>query len=162
MISVLFPASDSIDEFSNFTSSVWSDQVRDAFQTLSCAQDSLQYFQRWAAPRGGSLRLQCTIPTWCHSPIHCHDLHDLHDLRERSLMFLHELTRTLRSNGIFVTYRLTPSDSDVVVIQTIPSDGTTYPSTTCIDREIIHEIGLKRRGETLISETNEGPVLLMT
>lgn len=76
-------------------------------------------------------------------------------------MFLHELTRILRSNGvrvsrsfccvpgadvshkIFVTYQLTPSDSDVVVIQSIPLDGTSFPAT--IDREIVHEVGLKRR-----------------
>jgi len=59
-----------------------------------------------------------------------------------------------------VTYQLTPSDSDVVVIQSIPLEGTSLPAT--IDREIVHEVGLKRRGETLMSETDGGAFILMS
>lgn len=74
-------------------------------------------YSRMISRSGHSVRLHCTIPTWCPASDTCKfrfqpvyqtphhnlldgDLHDLHDLRTRFLLFIHNLLESLRSSGV--------------------------------------------------------------
>ncbi|KAI5124696.1 hypothetical protein M0805_004303 [Coniferiporia weirii] len=105
------------------------------------------------------LRLHCTVPTWSSSPMHCLDLHDLQDLRSRSTVFLHDLLKLLRSIGVQVTYRLTPSNLDLATIS-ISAEG--YKRRAQIQHDLLETAQLSEKGKTLLAMTEDGPVIVMT
>ncbi|THH11103.1 hypothetical protein EW145_g871 [Phellinidium pouzarii] len=87
------------------------------------------------------------------------DLHDLNSLRGRSTEFLHELLRLLRSIGVQVTYRLTPSNLDLATIS-ISSEG--YTQHAHIYRDLLQAAQSSEKGKTLLAMTDDGPVIVMT
>lgn len=75
----------------------------------------LPHRRRMISRNGDSVRLHCTIPTWCPASDICKtfwpkidillshiddDLHDLHDFRTRFLVFIHSLLESLRASGV--------------------------------------------------------------
>lgn len=122
-------------------------------------EDSVESFKRLLGNKERpSLRLSCTIPSWSSSPTHCLDLYDLQDLRNRSIIFLHELLRSLRASGVQATYRLIPSNMDLVTISTSLSDN--YRPN--VDDDLIATVQMSDVGKTFLAETKNGPVIVIT
>ncbi|KAH8120323.1 hypothetical protein DFH11DRAFT_1539486 [Phellopilus nigrolimitatus] len=129
-------------------------------EEVTSVDDSLQQFkQMMSSTDRPYLSLHCTVPTWSTSPMHCVDLHELYDLRNRSILFLHELLRSLRSIGVQATYRLIPSNLDLATIS-ISADG--YVPRTLAEHNLLETAHLSAKGKTLLAVTENGPVIVMT
>ncbi|TFK57083.1 hypothetical protein OE88DRAFT_91830 [Heliocybe sulcata] len=129
---------------------------------LGTVEDALEYLSKMVSSSGGeSVRLHCTVPTWCPSSDTCLDLHDLHDLRSRALMFIHNLTESLRSSGISASYRLAPCNSSLCVVCPISSKHDVNKVKVAAFRAVEHTKHLERE-KVLLADLEYGPALIIT
>ncbi|KZT30579.1 hypothetical protein NEOLEDRAFT_1126169 [Neolentinus lepideus HHB14362 ss-1] len=108
-----------------------------------------------------SVKLHCTVPTWCSSSDTCLDLHDLHDLRSRALIFIHDLTASLRTSGISASYRLAPCNSSLCVVCPLSSKRDVNKVKMAAFRAVQHAKHLERE-KVLLVDLEDGPALIIT
>ncbi|KAI0033183.1 hypothetical protein K488DRAFT_48261, partial [Vararia minispora EC-137] len=107
------------------------------------------------------VQLYCTVPTWTPSSDICIDLHDLHDLRSRSLVFIHDLVKSLRASGVPASYTLSPSDSPLCLV---------CASHASLDKrkvqmsayEAYEKVKPSAREKVLLVDLQDGPALVIT
>ncbi|KAJ7357366.1 hypothetical protein DFH08DRAFT_851763 [Mycena albidolilacea] len=88
-----------------------------SFVELGPPRDAVELFKQLILQsHTPSLRLYCTVPTWCPTSENCLDLHDLHEMRTKFLVFIHDLVQALRSSGIATSYVLVPSSSSRCIL----------------------------------------------
>jgi len=134
-------------------------QLQLQFNELHTLQDAVEPFtQRIIRTGNASVRLHCTLPTWCDT---CVDLHDLHDLRARFLLFIHDLLQSLRSCNISASYCLAPANSSLCLIYALPPQfGVSQIKTA----DILQIAALKQRESVLLTDSMNGqcPSLIVT
>ncbi|EPQ60639.1 hypothetical protein GLOTRDRAFT_135289 [Gloeophyllum trabeum ATCC 11539] len=129
---------------------------------LGTVDDALEFLSKMVSSSGGgSVRLHCTVPTWCSPSDTCLDLHDLHDLRSRALLFIHNLTESLRSSGIPASYRLAPCNSNLCLVCPISSKYDLNKVKTDAFRAVQHAGHLERE-KVLLADLEHGPALIIT
>ncbi|KAF9241380.1 hypothetical protein BU15DRAFT_87296 [Melanogaster broomeanus] len=130
------------------------------FNELGNLTDAVEPFSRLVSRSGRSVRLHCSVPMWCPSDT-CYDLHDLHDLRSRSLLFIHDLLESLRSNGISASYRLAPSNSSLCFICALPTE-LSVPKLRTAAVEILQNAKINAREKVLLADLEHGPALIIS
>jgi len=129
---------------------------------IGTVDDALEYLSKMVSSSGvDSVKLHCTVPTWCSSSDTCLDLHDLHDLRSRALIFIHDLTASLRSSGISASYRLAPCNSSLCVVCPLSSKRDVNKVKMAAFRAVQHAKHLERE-KVLLVDLEDGPALIIT
>ncbi|KIK93737.1 hypothetical protein PAXRUDRAFT_828651 [Paxillus rubicundulus Ve08.2h10] len=123
--------------------------------------DAVEPFAKLVGRSGCSVRLHCSVPMWCPSSDTCYDLHDLHDLRSRSLLFIHDLLESLRSDGISASYRLAPSNSSSCFICALPTE-LSVPKLRTTMVEILQNIKINSREKVFLADLEYGPALIIS
>ncbi|KAH7930969.1 hypothetical protein BV22DRAFT_1053552 [Leucogyrophana mollusca] len=123
--------------------------------------DAVEPFARLVGRSGGSVRLHCTVPTWCSPSDTCSDLHDLHDLRSRFLLFIHDLLESLRSSGIPASYRLAPSNTSLCFVCALPAE-LSAPRVRTAAIEILQNAKINAREKVLLADLEHGPALIIS
>ncbi|KAK0506227.1 hypothetical protein EDD18DRAFT_23332 [Armillaria luteobubalina] len=129
---------------------------------LGNLHDAVEPFTK-AIMRSGnaSVRLHCTVPTWCPSSDICLDLHDLHDLRSRCLLFIHDLLQALRSSGVHASYSLAPSNSSLCLVCASPPDLKGSQVTSFLV-DILQHTKLSKRENVILADLKSCPSLIIT
>ncbi|KDQ63548.1 hypothetical protein JAAARDRAFT_29569 [Jaapia argillacea MUCL 33604] len=129
---------------------------------LGKPDDALEAFAKLLACSGeDSVRLHCTVPTWCPMSDTCLDLHDLHDLRSRSLTYIHNLIESLRSSGIPASYRLAPANSSLCLVCPMsPTQNVNKVKMAAF--EAIQGAKFSQRDTVLLANLEYGPALVIT
>ncbi|KAL4069618.1 hypothetical protein V8B97DRAFT_1918128 [Scleroderma yunnanense] len=128
---------------------------------LDTLTDAVEPFSRLVSRSGCSIRLHCSVPMWSPSSDTCHDLHELNDLRSKSLHFIHNLLKSLHSNGISASYRLAPSNSSLCFICALPTE-LSVPKLRSATVEILQKAKINAREKVLLVELEHGPALIIS
>ncbi|KAH7911210.1 hypothetical protein BJ138DRAFT_1172688 [Hygrophoropsis aurantiaca] len=127
---------------------------------LTNLTDAVESFTSLVGRSGTSVRLHCSVPTWCSSDT-CSDLHDLHDLRSRFLLFIHDLLESLRSSGIPASYRLVPSNTSLCFVCALPAE-LSAPKIRAAAIEILQNAKINVREKILLADLEHGPALIIS
>ncbi|KAG6336572.1 hypothetical protein ID866_2510 [Astraeus odoratus] len=98
---------------------------------------------------------------WSPSSDTCHDLHELNDLRSRSLLFIHNLLESLRSNGISASYCLAPSNTTLCFICALPTELSVPKVRTAI-LEMLQNARISTKEKVLLADLEHGPALIIS
>jgi hypothetical protein len=128
---------------------------------LDNLRDAVEPFTKMISRNSDSVRLHCTIPTWCPASDTYDDLHDLHDLRARLLVFIHSLLESLRESGIPASYALAPSSSPLCLICALHPDLSASEAKSAAI-EVFQNANYGKKDNVLLGELEHGPVLIIT
>jgi len=128
---------------------------------LDNLRDAVEPFTKMISRHGDTVRLHCTIPTWCPASDTYDDLHDLHDLRARLLVFIHSLLESLRESGIPASYALAPSGSPLCLICALHPDLSASEAKSAAI-EVFQNANYGKKDNVLLGELEHGPVLIIT
>ncbi|KIM85200.1 hypothetical protein PILCRDRAFT_817199 [Piloderma croceum F 1598] len=129
---------------------------------LDNLKDAVEHFTKMISRNGGgSVRLHCSIPTWCPASDIYNDLHDLHDLRTRFLLFIHSLLESLRASGIPASYALAPSSSPLCLVCALHPDLSAFKAKTAAI-QVFQGAQNGKRDNVLLGDLEHGPALMIT